>query len=118
MSARLPKIFIALGIAALGTTLSWVGFAGRSVSGQSWRGDWVMLLSIATAAVTYFWDQGGLVIPERLQIARVSCGLMLGLIAADGVDIWQTAGASFSYGFFVSAFATSTAMALLLVERR
>jgi len=111
------RIYVALGATATATNLPWIQGIPAAVSLGALRGNWVMILSIVAAGMTYYWDYTGRVTPDRLTIARAAAGLSLGLLASSWRTISTVSGLQPSLWFWLTVACASAAFGLLVAQR-
>lgn len=114
MHPQLVRIFVALGVGALGTTLPWVRARGIDFSGQSLAGDWAMVTALVGAGMLFYWDRSGRIVPERLLIAKVAAGLALLVTLNDLWDIVRIDGAELLWGWWVAGAGLTVGFVMLL----
>jgi len=111
---RVIATYILWGIAALGTTLTWVSTGGVGFSGQTGglNGTMTMFLAIGTAALIAWWDSGNRLDPARLRVATFVGFLVVAVIVRNVYDIVDAQGHALGYGILISLFASLPALAL------
>jgi len=111
------RIYVALGATATATNLPWIQGVSAAVNLGALRGNWVMILSIVAAAMTYYWDSTGRITPDRLTVARAAAGLSLGLLASSWRTISSVAELQPSVWFWLTVICASAAFGLLVAQR-
>ena len=117
MDSSVIRIYVVLGATATATNLPWIRGVPAVVTLGALHGNWVMILSIVAAAMTYYWDYTGRITADRLTIARAAAGLSVGLLASSWRTISGVPGLQPSIGFWLTVICASAAFGLLVAQR-
>jgi hypothetical protein len=103
VSKRVISIYVAWGLAAFGTTLTWTNRPGFSENGLTpgHNGQLVIILAATAVGLLAWWDKGNHLVSSQLKVASFAFVLALLVLVRNAYDI-NDAGRSIGVGLWLS----------------